>query len=149
MLALLWVYPWFFTLCFTRGIVSGDSLYPLRGSLHGTSFHIKRNTSFAVQPYFYMRTVCWHPWNSKCLSPGSGWNPLKRHLSLRLCELASRVPVNTVTMLMLAQVNTFPFKLLLNTPQCTQSKLYMTTVCWGKFECLYHHFRSQTTAEFL
>ncbi len=111
-----------------------------RGSFHGASFHIKRNTFVVVRLSFYMTAVCWHPWN--CKLRVQECNLLKQQPSFQQCKLASGVHVNAVTtlMLMLGQVNALHsshyqtlIKLWLNSSQCTESWSNMTTSIEANF----------------
>ncbi len=79
-------------------IISGRRRDRLRGSLHGTSFCIKQNTS-----------ACWRPWNQHVWHRVPKWNLLRTQPFFQLCKLASKVFVNAMTtlMLMLAWVNAF------------------------------------------
>ncbi len=130
--------------------------FELRGRLHGTSFHIKQTLLL-----WFDLSVTWQQcagtsetanvWNRV-----PEFNLLKPQLSFRLCKLASGVPVNTVTtlmlMLMLVQVSAFccsHYQTLIKHSTVHRKQVEYDDICWGEFECLWHNFRSQTMAEFL
>ncbi len=77
---------------------------------------------------------------------------LKKHKLLSGCVYWQKgKPVKVVTKERLAQVNAFcncHFQTPFHTPQCTQSKLNMATVCWCEFKRSHHNFRRQTTLNY-
>ncbi len=110
------------------------SLYFFFASHRSVTFIFLVNVRFLFRDFrslfhFFTHEISLHL-NKKVSVLFSECNLFKPHPSVRLCKLTSKV------FLQVSASSLATKKLCLNTPQCTECRLNMTTVYWGKFKCL-------------